>query len=353
LGQTPSSRVEIAEALLDELELADDGSFHGIGMGAGVDSKQASLVGHFREDGAADWLDAGPPGYRSTNLRDKLVRVQSGLAATLRPLEPTDPMSGELMVYSASAGARSLAEPGASLIGQRHRDGLLLGSGNEIAVLDGELQKSREWVLPPLTLARVRESASGDLLAIDAYGNFCFDATLTRLTPVDSSTLGVAWQQHEPRADWEALAEAPDGRVLVGGRADPRATRRDSTCEPSVRAYSDGGELLWEYRPEALDVDGVVQTVTTDAQGNVYVASTEDPVSVRRATERDTLCTVYGCAGAVLRKLSPEGTLIWEHQHREASGIVRDLKIDPAGKPLLLSVEYREQPSSVLLRFEP
>lgn len=348
LGTEPGSHVEISGVQLMRFEVEPSGTFQAIGRTDMGDP----IVGSWALDGSVARTDAVPAEALSIGgLHAKaLVRVQDRVVAALSNRQPTG-----VWLFSPDSAPRVLDLEDAGQLGSRPRGGFLV---SQVLAPEPSIQTfastgeadGPSWPLTVPYPGRFMESRSGDLLAIKRNVSYTAPKDgLMRLAPGASEPTFNVEQEAEA---WLTLIEAADGRIIVGGFGAPRASRATTSVEPVVRAYSAAGEPLWQFRPEDQDIDGMVVELASDPDGNVYVASTEDPVSVRRSADKESLCTVYGCRSIVVRALAPDGKLLFEHNHREAASEALDIAWNGDGITVLGS-ELHEKPATVLLGFGP
>jgi hypothetical protein len=148
-----------------------------------------------------------------------------------------------------------------------------------------------------------------------------------------------------------------DNLLLSGWAEVERAVSYSgiSDQDPFIAKLDGDGALRWVFRETDRSVTGVVNAVVSDGGDNVFQVSTEDPVSYELSPgeSREGHCTLYGCDGVVARKFSADGALLWSYEHRSAHSYGRDLALDSEGRVAVLGRVEREEPSGLLLTFEP
>lgn len=183
---------------------------------------------------------------------------------------------------------------------------------------------------------------------VTRFGSDAADTT-PEYGPVDFAVDGRATHASRPAVDGN------DDLLIAGWFEPDREPVAGRTNQaPFVAKLGADGALQWIFR-ETAPVTGSPNSLAVDANDNVYLLSTEDPVTYAYPLDasREGLCTIYGCDGIVLRKLSPDGELLWSYEHRSARSYARDLALDSQGRAVVAGEIHRENEAGLLLRFPP
>jgi outer membrane protein assembly factor BamB len=304
---------------------------------------------------------------RGTSGGDVVALFSSGEAATLTRLDIDAGLSFRSVLSQADEVPVFYA-PGADRAGR-------------LLVLQGDLTLSIVDPIGGEVLARARGPELGSFRP-DAYSSRTFASagearlvlsgsgeggpSLAILRLVGSASVPLLEQvalvpvraEAPRRADTQTKAVVVDaaGFITIGGSAYFEKTspgRSISYGGPFVARYDPSGTLLWEWEYDSDTViPGAVEALALDAQGNVYSIGTEDPVSSQFAAP-STKCTVYGCDGLAVHKLSPTGDLLWSYQHQSARSSGAGIAVDVDSQVWAVGTIKREEQTGVVLRFAP